>query len=56
MPFDPGNKKKPYFPPTLKKMTSEQAKRFVIDHSNCSDQEAIELLESLRREQLQKEK
>jgi hypothetical protein len=56
MPFDPGKKKKSYLPPTLTKLTPEQARRFVIDHSNCSDQEALELLESLRREQQQKEK
>ena len=56
MPFDPGNKKKPYLPPTLTKLTPEQARQFVIDHASCSDQEALDLLESLRREQQQKEK
>jgi hypothetical protein len=56
MPFDPRNQKKPYVPPALKKVDTEQARRFVIDHSHCGDQEALDLLESLRREQQQKEK
>src|ERR1019366_3231788 len=31
----------------------EQAKQFVAGHANCSDQEATDLLEPLRREQQQ---
>jgi hemerythrin len=34
----------------------EQAKQFVADHANCSDQEAADLLGSLRREQQQNSK
>jgi hypothetical protein len=42
--------KKPYFPPTLTKLTALQAKRFVMDRTDCSDQEAEDLLASPRRE------
>lgn len=48
-------KKRPYSPPTATKLTLEQAKRFVAEHSDCTDQEAVGLLESLRREQQQKD-
>jgi hypothetical protein len=44
-------KKKPYSPPTVAKLTPEQAKQFVAHRTNCSDQEAADFLESLRREQ-----
>jgi hypothetical protein len=53
MQFDSESKKKPYSPPTVTKLTLEQAKQFVAGHANCSDQEATDLLESLRREQQQ---
>ena len=53
MQFDSESKKKPYSPPTVKKLTLEQAKQFVAGHANCSDQEATDLLEPLRREQQQ---
>jgi hypothetical protein len=56
MQSDSDSKKKPYSPPTATKVTLEQAKQFVADHSNCSDQEAMDLLESLRREQQQNTK
>jgi hypothetical protein len=45
------SQKKPYFPPTVKELTLEQARAFVSERANCSDQEAADLLESLRREQ-----
>jgi len=44
-------KKRPYSAPTVRKLTLEQAKRFVAERTKCSDAEATELLESLRREQ-----
>ena len=56
MQSDSDSKKKPYSPRTATKVTLEQAKQFVADHSNCSDQEAMDLLESLRREQQQNTK
>jgi hypothetical protein len=49
-------KKRPYSPPTMTKLTPEQAKQFVVEHANCSDREAEDLLESLRREQQMKQK
>jgi hypothetical protein len=42
--------KKPYSPPTLTKLAALQAKQFVLDHIDCSDQEAGDLLDSPRRE------
>ena len=56
MRFDPERKKQPYFPPKAKKLTLEQAKQFVACHAEYSDQEAAAILESLRREQQQKQK
>jgi hypothetical protein len=38
-------KKRPYFPPTLTKLTGEQAKKLVADRKNCSEEEAADLLE-----------
>jgi hypothetical protein len=38
-------KKKPYSPPTLTKLTPEQAKKLVADRKNCSEEEAADLLE-----------
>jgi hypothetical protein len=49
------SKKKPYSPPTVTKLTPEQARQFVVDRLNCSDQEAVDFLKSLRREQQQDE-
>ena len=52
----PGNtKKRPYLPPTITKLNLEQAKQFVSGHAQCNDQQAMDLLDSLRREQQQKE-
>jgi hypothetical protein len=47
-------RKKPYSPPCLTKLTLEQARQFAADHAQCSDQEAGDLVESLRRERPQK--
>jgi hypothetical protein len=54
-PGSKDKKKKPYFPPTLTKLTPEQAKKLVADRTHCSAQEAAEFLESFRREQPQNE-
>ena len=43
--------KRPYIPPTITKLPAEQANRFIVERTHCSDQEAADLLESLRREQ-----
>jgi hypothetical protein len=51
MDFDSESKKQPYSPPSVRKLTLEQANQFVASRTNCSDQEAAELLESLRQEQ-----
>ena len=51
MQFDSDSKKKPYAPPSITKLSIELARRFVA--TNCSDQEATDFLESLRREQHQ---
>ena len=56
MQFDSESKKRLYSPPTLTKLTLEQAKQFVASHANCSDQKATELLESLCRERQRNEK
>ena len=53
MQFDSEGKKKPYSSPTLTKLSTDQAKQFVASNTNCSDQEAADLLESLRQEQQQ---
>jgi hypothetical protein len=49
MDFD-SESKQPYSPPSARKLTLEQAKQFVACRTNCCDQGAAELLESLRRE------
>jgi hypothetical protein len=46
--------KRPYFPPELTEVTPEHAKKILKDRANCSDSEAKEIVESLRREQYQK--
>jgi hypothetical protein len=38
-------KQEPYSPPTLRKLTLEQAKKLVADRQNCSEEEAADLLE-----------
>jgi len=50
MPFDSKRKKKPYSAPAVNKLTEEQGRQFVVDRAQCSDQEAGDFLESLRRE------
>lgn len=42
--------KKPYSPPKLTKLTAPQVKQFVMDRTDCSDQESEGLLDSLRRD------
>ena len=46
-------KKKPYSPPTLTKLTPEQAKKLVADRKHCTEEEAAEFLKSLRQQQQQ---
>ena len=38
-------KKKPYSPPTLTKLTPEQAKTTLANRKNCGEEEAADLLE-----------
>ena len=45
--------RKPYVPPAATKQTPEQAIKFVMDRTKCSEQEAKDLLESLRKEKKQ---
>ena len=42
-------KKKPYSPPTVNTLTPDQARKFIEDRKNCTQEEAAEFLESLRR-------
>jgi len=53
---DSKGNKKPYSRLAATKVTLEQAKQFAVERSNCSDLEATDLLESLRRELQQNEK
>jgi hypothetical protein len=39
-------RKEPYFPPTLKQLTREQAKKLLAVRKNCSEEEAGDLLET----------
>jgi hypothetical protein len=55
MQSNSGSKKMPYRPPVVAKVTPEQARQFVANRVNWSDQEAANLLESLRRELKQNE-
>ena len=43
-------KKKPYFPPSLRELTPEQAKKIVMERKHCSEEEASELLNSLKQQ------
>jgi hypothetical protein len=43
-------KKKPYSRPSLTKLTAEQATKLVAERKKCSEEEAAELLKSLRRQ------
>jgi hypothetical protein len=51
MQFDCKEKKKPYSPPTITKLTPTQARQVVADLASCGDQEAADFLEVLRREE-----
>jgi hypothetical protein len=53
-PVDSHGKKRPYSSPAVTKLTTQQAEDIVKDRTNCSEQEAGEFVESLRREQYQK--
>jgi vacuolar-type H+-ATPase subunit H len=44
-------RKKVYSAPTLTKLAEDKAKKFVAERTNCSDEEAQDVLESLREEQ-----
>jgi vacuolar-type H+-ATPase subunit H len=44
-------RKKVYAAPTLTKLAEDEAKKFVTERTNCSDEEAQDVLESLRDEQ-----
>lgn len=44
------NKKKPYSSPTLTELTREQAIKLVADRKHCSEEEAVEFLDSLRKQ------
>jgi len=50
MQFDYESKKKNYSSPTVKRLTLEQSKHFLRDRTNCSDQEAEDLLQLLHQE------
>jgi hypothetical protein len=43
------HKKKPYSAPVLTKLTLEQAQKHVADRKNCSAEEAVQFLKSLRQ-------
>lgn len=43
-------KKKPYSPPTVKTLTPDQARKFIADRKNCTEEEAAEFLESLQQQ------
>jgi hypothetical protein len=47
--------KKPYSPPTLTKMTREQAKKLVMDVKHCSEEEADKFLNSLGQQRISKD-
>jgi hypothetical protein len=52
---DGKKKKKPYIPPTIIKLPLEKAKQLIMERTHCSDKEALDLLDSLRRRQRQKQ-
>jgi hypothetical protein len=49
-------RKKSYSAPTFTKLPEDEAKKFVTDRMNCSDEEAEDVLESLREEHQDKKK
>jgi hypothetical protein len=48
-------KKKPYFPPSVTKLTPNQAKQFVVDRTNSSEEGAEDFVESLRQQKKTKQ-
>jgi hypothetical protein len=50
MQSDSVGESKSYSPPTLKKLTVEQARQFLATHASCGDQDAIDLLKLLDEE------
>jgi len=46
-----GQTKKTYSSPTVKKLTPEQAKKRIADRNNCSEEEAADSLNTLRKQQ-----
>jgi hypothetical protein len=52
---DGKKKKRPYVPPTITNLPFEKAKHIIVDRTHRSDQEAVDLPESLHREQRRKE-
>jgi hypothetical protein len=49
--MDSDNKKKPYFPPALTQVTRQQAIKLVAHRNNCGEEDAVNFLESLRRQE-----
>jgi hypothetical protein len=45
--------KKPYFPPVLRNLTQEQAKKIIAQRKNCTEEEAAQFLDSLQRQRQQ---
>jgi hypothetical protein len=43
--------KRPYFPPALRNLTPEQARKIIADGRNCSEEKAAEFLEAVRQQQ-----
>ena len=54
-PGSKDKKKKPYLSPTLTKLTPDQARKLVTERTHRNDQEAADLLQSLRLQQPHKE-
>jgi len=46
-------KKKPYSPPSIRKLTPEQARKLIADRKNCTEEKAAEFLEALQRQRRQ---
>ena len=53
-PFSRAMKKKPYSSPTIRELTPEQARKLIADRKNCSEEEAAESMESLKRQQVKR--
>ncbi len=50
MQSDSANESRSYSPPSLKKLTVEQARQFLATHAACQNQDATDLLEALDEE------